>query len=147
MTSKCRLIIIKLMVKEKSSSHVWISFVGVMLLLVGIYAGVKTGINILAFDKYPQNGVLSVLNFGSSSQYYQQEKDCYFTQTTYFLPDGKTPRAATSDEKVMEKKQQELCVQGVSFNRDNTKANDIGQAMLFLFLGVGILVSKKLFLR
>ena len=126
-------------------NHVWITFIGTVLLLVGIYAGLKTTINLKVFDKYPLNGVLS-FNFTGVQPSTTQEKDCFYTPL-YYTADNKTTRLATKEEKDQEKNQQENCVAGVKDARENSKVNDISQSLLFLFLGTGLLISKKIFIH
>ena len=127
---------------NKPKAHTWIAFIGSVLLLIGIYAGVRTGMNVALFDKYPQNGVLSI-NFNGTPPYFQMEKDCSYPQT-YTDKDGKS-RPATVEEKNNEQEQKRLCLEGVKEARNNAKVNDISQSLFFLFLGAGILVTRKLF--
>lgn len=128
---------------NKPKAHTWIAFVGSVLLLIGIYASVRTTLNVMLFDRYPQNGVLSI-NFNAGSfPYFQLEKDCGYPQT-YTTTDGK-PRPASPEEKKNEQEQKRLCLEGVKEARNNAKVNDINSSLFFLFLGAGILVTRKLF--
>lgn len=129
----------------KSKAPMWITFIGVMLVLVGLYATARTAVNLVAFDKYPQGGVLS-FSFGAiPALYFQQERDCMYPQT-YVTPEGKS-RLATEEEKINEKRQQQICLESVKDSRNQTKINDISQSLLFLFLGIGVLVTRKVFFK
>ena len=118
----------------------WVLFIGIMLLLIGIYAAGRTAINLAFFQKYPQGGVLSI-NINGVPPYYQKESDCLYPST--YVDDTKTQEQRMTDEK----KQQEICLSNVSDERERAKINDISQSMLFLFLGAGILISKKIFFK
>ncbi len=118
-----------------------VSFIGLILLLLGIFATVKTGVNLVFFKKYPTYGVLS-LNFMGMPPFMSREEDCLIFPQTYFNQAG-APRVASDDEKRMEKLQKEMCIGAVKQNRESAKINDISTSLLFLFLGVGVLVGKK----
>lgn len=122
--------------------YTWVTFIGVILVLIGIYASARTIINFGIFDKYPTEGVLT-FNFTGTPPYFQREEDCLYP-TTYFTPDGK-PRPATKEEKESEKVQQKNCVEGVKESRKKAKVNDVSQSLLFLLLGGGVLVSRRIF--
>ena len=98
-----------------------------------------------AFDKYPSVGVYSFSFFGGSQSmmYTQREQDCLYP-LAYYNPDG-TIRAGTKDEIARDTAQQQICVSGVTEARNIAKVNDISQSLLYLILGAGILVSRRLF--
>jgi len=130
---------------SKSKAPTWITFIGLMLVLVGLYATVRTGINLAAFEKYPQGGVLS-FNIGSMPvPYFQQEKDCNYPQT-FYDNSGKI-RPASPEEKANVEVQKQQCLDSVKEMRNQAKINDISQSLLFLFLGVGVLVTRKIFFK
>lgn len=118
--------------------------VATLLLLVGIFASVKTAINMVAFTKYPTSGVLSMSFFGPLS-YQQREEDCTNPQI-YYSTDNKI-RQPTKDEKENEMNQQKICINSVGFTREATKVNDVSLSIFFLFLGVGLLITKKIAFR
>lgn len=130
---------------QKSKVPVWITFIGLVLVLVGLYATTRTIVNLVAFEKYPQVGVLT-LSFTGMPQYYQQEKDCVYPQI-YYSADGRTTRPGSPEEKANEKIQQRNCLEGIKDLRNQAKVNDISQSLLFLFLGLGVLASRKIFFR
>jgi len=130
--------------ETKSKVHTVIAFIGVICLLVGIFATIRTGLHLTMFKKYPSTGVLT-LSFYGYIPYGQREEDCIIYPQTYYTPDGKT-RIATEDEKKMEKTQKDNCLSNILYTREMTKMNDIGISLFFLFMGVGILVSKRFIL-
>ena len=128
--------------QQNNKSHSWILFIGIFLILIGLYATGRTVINILAFPKYPTTGVLNISMMGIAP-YEQREEDCYYPQTYYDI-EGKL-RTATPEEKEQEKVNEERCLSSVKSSREATKANDISQSVLFLFLGTGVLIARKKF--
>lgn len=131
------------MEKRQSKANTFVSLLGLLLLLLGIYMTVRTGINLVYFKKYPTTGVMSFITpFGMP--YSQREEDCMFYPQTYFKPDGQ-PRTATKEEKKMEEQQKNVCISGVVQTREATKINDISSSLLFLFLGLGVLIGKRYF--
>lgn len=130
---------------KESKTHAWITFIGVILFLVGVYAAVRTGINLTLFDKYPQTGVIT-LNFSGTPPYYQREQDCSYPRA-YYSADGRITRQPTLEEKEQEKRDTQSCLEGVAEARQTAKINDISQSLLLLFLGVGVLVARKIFFK
>ena len=127
------------------NSNSWILCIGVLLLLIGIYALSRTIINIVAFPKYPTTGVISI-NFSGVSPYTQKEGDCTYLRM-YYKDDNKTTRLPTEEEKAQENLEIKNCLASVTEVRDEAKVNDISQSTLFLFLGIGILLFRKFFLK
>jgi hypothetical protein len=128
--------------QNSSKTSVFFTFLAVFLLLIGVYATVRTAINVSAFKKYPTTGVLSIGVCGIAP-YSQREEDCLYPQQ-YFTQDGK-PRSATEEEKQFQKDQRRICISGVTETRRTTRINDISTSFLFLFLGGGLLLTKKYF--
>lgn len=136
------------MEKKSSESRVypWVTFIAVVLLLLGVYGSVRTLINFVAFSKYPPYGIYT-LSFMIPGYYGPREQDCnYNYPQTYFSPDGK-PRTPTKEEKEQERQQKQSCLDGVHESREQAKINDISQSMLFLTLGIGLLVSRRFFFK
>lgn len=119
-----------------------IVFIGLFFLLVGAYASLRIGVNIWLFDRYPTTGVLQIASF---PMYGQREEDCDFS-TPYYSYEGK-PREATADEKQIETNQAERCLSAVQETRRVALIQDISTASFFLFIGLGVLISKQVFLR
>lgn len=111
---------------------------GTILLLIGIYSGLRIWINTLLFDRYPSTGVLQIASY---PMYGQREEDCDFS-TPYYSYDGK-PRSATDDEKKIESEQAQRCLDAIQETRRVAFIQDIGTASFFLFIGLGILTAKR----
>jgi len=130
---------------KKTKANSFISLIGLLLLLLGVYMSVRTSANFIFFKKYPTTGVMPAMTFmGGGMPYSQREEDCTMYPPTYFKPDGQ-PRIATSDEKKAEEQQKKSCISGVEQARETAKVNDISSSLLFIFLGVGVLVGKRYF--
>lgn len=124
---------------EKSKAPAWITFVGVLLFLTGVYLAARTLVNFAFFGRYPTNGVFPI-NFGGAI-FSQKEEDCDFS----YYPQN-PDRLLTDEEFAKEQMaQKELCLTSVREARNQTRANDISQSLFFLFLGGGILVTRKTF--
>lgn len=139
-------------IEPNKKTNQWILFVAVMLMLFGIYGALRTIINMVAFEKYPQEGVYPNLPIlggtggGGYGPYYGgREEDCTAYPMVYYMKDGYTTRKATDDEKAQEKKQQENCISQVTESRNKAKINDISQSVLFLFLGAGVFAFRRIF--
>ena len=125
--------------------NVWITLIGFLLILVGIYGSVRTAVNIVALPKYPS---ISIFTLGSMGGFYgPREEDCLMGMgifPPYPTEVGKS--ISEEDKKLMkeqEKKQQEACINSAIQAREQTKVNDISQSLLFLFLGGGVLLVRK----
>ncbi len=129
--------------KEKKIPS-WITFIGVVLLLIGIYGAVRTGINLSFFEKYPPEGILGIP--WAQPYYPQREQECMYPHP-YYEPDGKTTRPATPEEKENEAISTQICLDGAREARERAKINDLSQSVLFLFLGIGILTTRRIFFK
>lgn len=127
---------------KNATAPAWVTFIGLLLLLIGLYASGRTLVNLLLFAKYPTYGVLS-LNFSGIASYGPNEEDCLRAQN-FFDPSGQT-RPASNEEKSRQNQDQETCLSSVREARRASKVNDIAQTVLFLFLGLGTLFSRKFF--
>lgn len=123
--------------KKNSVPQVIVSLLGLILLLIGIYGGARTIVNMKFFEKYPTTGIYSMYG------YMEREEDCEYPMT-YSTPDGKN-RPATDEEKEAEMKQKEICLSRVTSSRANARVNDVSMSLLFVLLGAGVLLSKKYF--
>lgn len=120
--------------KENKLAY-FVSVLALFFLLLGIYGSVRTGLNFVLFDKYPNGGVLSFSNYS------QREEDCFYPMT-YFDNEG-VARESTADEERMAEEQREVCLSGVAKSRELAKINDISISLFYLFLGAGIFVGKR----
>lgn len=127
---------------KKSSVPAWVTFIGLLLLLLGLYASGRTGVNFLLFPKYPTAGVLS-LNFSGIAAYGPNEADCLRSQT--YSDPAEPARPISNEEKFRQNQDQETCLSSVREARRASKVNDIAQSVLFLFLGLGTLFSRRYF--
>ncbi len=141
---------------QNKKQNQWLTFIGVILLLTGIYGIARTSINLVAFEKYPQEGVYPALPFFQSTSYpvpmvYGREGDCIANYSIIYPTYDSTgkPVKQTEEEKAEAQKnldiQKQNCLDGVREARDKAKINDISQSLLILFLGTGILVSRRIF--
>lgn len=156
---------------KNSSAYSWLTFLGILLLLIGIFASVRTVFNLVAFDKYPQLGVVPSTIF-PGDMYYPRETDCNFPAPYPVEPLIETQPITIESESVdlsgkvikgekivvtptpykekpketYEEKQKKSCLANVEESRQATKMNDISKSLFFLFLGGGLLASRtKLF--
>ena len=141
--------------EETSKDRPWLLFLGVVLLLIGVYGTLRTVVNFIAFEKYPIGGVFS-FGLAESTGQYQREADCvsgyYYPTALYYKEDGMTPRQPTIEEErlMVEQKQQtaiqlENCIAGVGEARDAAKVNDLSQSILFLLLGGAVWFGRRIF--
>ncbi len=74
----------------------------------------------------------------------QRESDCTYSQV-YFEDDGKTQRAATAAEKRQNQMDRQRCLDGLAEVRAEVKRTDISVSALFLFVGLGLLLTPRYF--
>lgn len=115
----------------------WIDVLALLLLLLGIYMGIRTTINLVAFDKYPSTGILT-FSF-SGPPYSPREQDCYYP--VYGPGEGNSKKL--EELKKEEALNRKFCLEGVKEARESTKVNDISQSLLFLFLGIGLFTARR----
>lgn len=131
---------------KQTKANAFISLLGLLLLLFGIFMTVRTGVNLAFFKKYPTTGVLSIGSaFFGGMPYSQREEDCMMSYPQIYFNDKGQSRPATNDEKKMEVQQKKLCISGVEQAREASKINDISTSLLFVFLGAGVLIGKRYF--
>ena len=119
--------------KEKTCE--WLStlinFVGWLFVLIGIYAALKTSFNLIYYkDKYPVNPVI-----GFSFVYPRYEEDCY------------RPPFDLEDDKEKSQEYIQFCINKIKKARKETKQKDIWTSFSFLFIGGGILITKRFYLK
>ena len=165
---------------QKSHLHTLISLIGILFILFGIFAGVRTMINLILFDRYPTAGAIPIYMFSGGMNYGPREEDCLSYPPIQVLPinyenmpvekiniqninlepiQSSSPPVKIDNEKVADKenakkayeKQQQIqaefskksCLASAKAYRDQTKANDISLSLFFLFIGIGLLVSRR----
>ncbi|GIW62302.1 MAG: hypothetical protein KatS3mg090_0128 [Patescibacteria group bacterium] len=119
-----------------------INFIGWFILLLGIYAVLKTTFNILYYEKYPTD---PVIGFGIS--YPRYEEECY-DQNNYPLYNEKGEiRSPSEQEKRIFQENVKRCLDKLEKNRQINKLNDIWFSFMLVFLGGGILFTKRFYLK
>lgn len=118
------------------------TLLGSVLLLVGIYCGLRIAVNSYIFDRYPTTGVLQIASF---PMYGQREEDCDYSAPHYSY-DGK-PRDATEAEVKIEEMQVEGCLSAIKETRRVAFIQDVGTAAFFLFMGMGVLITRRFMSR
>ncbi len=131
-------------------------FIGVLLLLVGLYGTLKTVVNLVVFERYPLNGVYEI-PFSAPDPYgtTQREQDCEFNYSyipvSYYDADGyirgasETERAADETYKAQQEINKQTCIEGVKEARKESMVNDISQSLIFLLLAMGMLTFGRVF--
>ncbi len=119
-----------------------INFISWLDLLLGIYATIKVSFNLIYYKKYPTDPVLGV-----NYSYPKYEEQCY-AQDNYPLYDEKgQPRKANFEEEKIRQQNIKSCLKEIEKNRETTKQNDIWTAFLLVFVGGGILITKRFYLK
>lgn len=144
------------MEKNDTKDRPALFFIGVLLLLVGLYGSFTTLVNILAFEKYPQHSIFSLSGNGGEYGSPQSEADCtasyYYQAPTYYEGDSNVMREPTpqevKDEAAYEarlKGDEQNCISRVELSRKETMVTDISQSAIFLLLAFGVLVYGRTF--
>lgn len=122
-------------------------FFGTLFFIVGVFALARVLINVATMEQYPVQGVMPVsLTLTPNIPYPQRAEDCTYTPL-YYEPDGRTSRQPTELERKTDEDNQRRCLDGLEFNRQNAKRNDIATAVLFLALGLGLLATMPMYRR
>ncbi|HEY4512072.1 MAG TPA: hypothetical protein VJH63_00215 [Candidatus Paceibacterota bacterium] len=157
-------------IQPNKRSSQWMVFIGVVLLLFGIYGLARTCINIFAFEKYPQEGVYPPFPFFQSAAqipyYAGREEDCIANYVYYPTPylsypglphdivnSPDAPPLPSAEElkkneelvKIQNEMQKQNCLSGIKEAREKARVNDLSQSVLFLFLGAGVLIARRIF--
>ena len=127
---------------NQTKPHQFITLIGLILLLIGIYASARTIINFVAFPKYPSGGVLSP-TFMGVPYIGPREEDCILYPPVYSEPGIAFTEEQKTEMKEQAKMQQQSCISSAKDAREQAKVNDISQSILFLVLGGGVLALRK----
>lgn len=94
---------------------------------------------------YPSAGVMpsNLLFAGAFPSSFGRESDCNPYPTLYYEEDNKTTREPTEDEKMLEQKIQERCVQGFNEDRAKTRQYDRNLSAFLVFVGAGLVLSRR----
>ncbi|TSC90111.1 MAG: hypothetical protein G01um10145_215 [Microgenomates group bacterium Gr01-1014_5] len=121
-------------------------FLGILLFLMGTYGSLRIVHVSYREVPYPSAGVMpSTLLFSGSYAltYGGRESDCDPYPMIYYEEDNKTPRDATEEEKTLEQRMQERCVQGFNEERAKTRQYDKNLSAFLVFVGVGLIFSRR----
>ncbi|OGY12033.1 MAG: hypothetical protein A3A58_01285 [Candidatus Blackburnbacteria bacterium RIFCSPLOWO2_01_FULL_41_27] len=120
-------------------------FLGILLFLMGIYGLLRITHVTYRGVPYPSAGVMpsNLLFSGPLYTSYGRESDCDPYPMTYYAEDNKTPRDATGEEKTLEQRMQERCVQGFNEERAKTRQYDKNLSAFLVFVGVGLIFSRR----
>ena len=134
--------------KTYSGAYAWIHFLGVLFLLMGLYGAVRFIHIKMRSVPYPIRGVYpSVLMLsGTGGSGYSRESECEQYPQVYYDYDtnGKqTPRPPTPEESAVSEEQAKRCVRGFDEDRSKQEQYDKNQTAFLLFVGVGLLFSRK----
>lgn len=129
-----------------------IFFVGVLLILVGLYGFVRIVHITLRGVPYPMHGVIpaTILTPGESISYWGRESECDSYPQVYYESDkdgNQIPRKATKEELAMQEQSSKRCV--VGFNEDRAKQNqyDKNQSAFLVFVGAGLVLARRFLQR
>jgi hypothetical protein len=129
------------------------NFIGMMFVLVGLYASVRTIINFTTFNKYPTNGVLAVNLFGMPFYGGPNEADCEimpldpYSYPARLGPDGEVSSVSAKTIETQTETQKKSCIAMAMRSREEARASDVNTSAFFLFIGLGVLGSSRVFLK
>lgn len=127
--------------KTKTSMDKFILFVGVLSILLGLFSAFRVALNYKLYPgKYPTTGLFNPGYYG------QTEEDCSYPVGPYFTEKG-DPRKPSVEEIEIEKLNKERCLSQVKEARRTTEVSDLNTVAFFLFIGIGVLASKKIFMN
>ncbi len=129
----------------------WFQFFGVLFLLIGLYGVLRILHVQVRHVPYPIRGVIpnTFITSSENTTSYTRESECEpYPQIYYdYGPDGKqVPRDASPEEIAVAQEQAKRCVRGFDEDRSKQAQYDKNEAAFFIFLGLGLLASKRFFL-
>lgn len=130
------------MIKNQLWINKLINFLGFLFLIIGLYALIRTSYNFYFLkDKYPTSSIFSLF-----PSYPSSVEDCE-QQYTYPLYDEKGKlRSPSPYEEKERKKQVKLCLKQLKKMSQDAFEKDLWTTLFFLFLGSGILITKRFYL-
>jgi hypothetical protein len=128
-------------IKNDSWATKFINLLGWFVLLLGIYSTIRTTFNTLYYKQYPAH---PVIGFGSYPQF---DEECY-EQNVYPLydPAGQV-RKPTAEEERIRSENINNCLKKLERVREQTKTNDRWTSFMLVFLGGGILYTKRFYIK
>lgn len=128
----------------KSNKHWFSTFVnysGWLMLLLGIFFSIKFIFNLVYYKEYPLNNIFFF------PFYPKTQEECY-QQSFYPLYDEKgITRKPNQYEEELRKNNYNNCINQLKNNRKEAKIRDFWLAFGFIFVGGGVLLTKKLYLK
>lgn len=128
----------------KSTVGHWMFFLGVLLLLAGLYGTLRIIHVSVRKVPYPSSGVLpSTILFGSANlTSFGRESECDQFPQTYYDKDG-VPRPPTDEEKAIEELISLRCRRGFDEDRSKTKQYDRNLSAFLIFVGGGLVLATR----
>jgi hypothetical protein len=122
-------------------------FLGVFLLLMGLYGVIRMAYITYRGVPYPSSGAYpsNLLFERSGSLGYGKESDCRPYPQLYYETDNKTLRQPTQEENWIQQQIAERCVEGFNEDRAKTFQYDRNLTAFLIFLGLGLIFSRKLY--
>ncbi|MBI2591045.1 MAG: hypothetical protein HYW33_04245 [Candidatus Blackburnbacteria bacterium] len=130
-----------------SQASQWMAFFGALLTLIGLYgAGRMLHISTRGVP-YPSRGIFpDTILLPQNSTVTLRESECDpYPQVYYdYSPDGKqTSRPATQEELDVQQQQTLRCINGFNEDRAKQKQYDKNQSAFLIFVGAGLLLSRR----
>lgn len=136
--------------KETSTSRAfgWMSFVGVLLFLMGVYGALRIAHVELRKVPYPSAGVFppTILTPNQNFSPFGRESECEIVPQVYYdyETNGKmTVRPSTEEEKLIAEKNMQRCIKGFDEDRAKQEQRDKTQAAFLVFVGSGLLFARR----
>lgn len=128
-----------------SSVSRFMFLLGALFLLMGAYGFIRILHVNMRSVPYPSTGVLpsNILFDRGTYSSFGRESDCDPYPTLYFEEDNRTAREATEQERMLEQKVQERCVQGFNEDRAKTKQYDRNLSAFLVFVGAGLVFARR----
>lgn len=126
-------------------------FIGVLLLLAGVYGALRIIHVSVRKVPYPSSGVLpSTVLFGSANlsffsanlSFFGRESECDPHPQTYYDKDSNS-RPPTDEEKAVEERVSLRCRRGFDEDRAKTKQYDRNLSAFLVFVGGGLILSRR----
>lgn len=126
----------------------WMFFLGLLLLLMGVYGFARILHVQVRSVPYPSAGVYppTFLTPGNNNVFYTRESECEpYPQVYYdFDSTGKqTPREANEQELMVAEQTMSRCIAGFEEDRAKQKQRDKNQAAFLSFVGLGLILSRR----
>lgn len=127
----------------------WMFFLGLLLLLMGLYGELRIMHVTSKGVPYPSAGVLpsNILFDRPNVGAFNHESDCNPYPQLYFENDLKTPRQPTMEESTQQEQLKMRCIDAFNEDRSKTLQYDRNQSAFLLFVGLGLIISRSLINR